>query len=197
MSPPPLAHALLCAFSGLVLGGCFAPEPKPDDWLAYGFRSPEATFHSYLTALAGDKPELEYRCLSQGMKEREGGTLLAYLTFRDQILGARPWLKAAARADIESVQRLGPDRARIEARVDWMFWDESFSVELVAEDFYEYWSDGERLEDGYHPFALRPAGESVVATVPAPVDSDLSDITELRYAREWKIDLIELPGAEP
>ena len=184
MSPPPRAHAALCVFSGLVLAGCrIAPEPKPDDWLAYGFRSPEETFRSYLTALAGDKPELEYTCLSQAMKEREGGSLLAYLTLRDEILGAQPWLKAAARAKVESVERLGPDRARIEARVDWLFWDEPFSVELVSEDFYEFWSDAERVEDGYDDFELDVKGGRALAAVPAPEEVDPEEITELRYGR--------------
>ena len=198
MSLPPLAHAAGVLFSALALAGCFAPEPEPDDWLAYGFRSPEETFRSYLTALAGDKPELEYTCLSQAMKEREGGNLLAYLTFREELFFSRPWLKAAARAEVVGEpQHLGPDRVRLDARVEWMFWDESFAVELVAEGFYEYWSGSERVEDAYHAFELRREGAAVVARVPAPEDVDLAEITELRLGRDWKIDRIELPGVEP
>lgn len=197
MSLPPFARAVLLFSAGLPLACCLAPEPEPDDWRAYGFRGPETTFRSFLTALAGDRPELEYLCLSQDLKEREGGNLLGYLEFRDELKRSMPWLKAAARAEIERVEPRGPDRARIEARVDWLFWDESFTVELVAEDFYEYWSDGERVEDGYHGFALRPEGESVLMAVPAPEEVDLAEITELRGGREWKIDDFELPDAEP
>jgi hypothetical protein len=175
------------------LSGCFAPKPKPDDWRAFGFRGPEATFHSFLTALAGDRPDLEYTCLSADLKRREGGNLLGYLEFRDELRREMPWLKAAARAGIEGVEMLAPDRARILARIDWLFWDETFTVDFVAEDFYEYWSLGQRVEDGFQAFAPRREGARVVAQAPAPEEADLSEITELRLGREWKVDGIALP----
>ena len=183
--------------AALPLAACLAPEPEPEDWLAYGFRGPEETFRSFLTALAGDRPDLEYTCLSQGLKERQGGNLLGYLTLRDELRHKMPWLKAAARAEIESVERQGQDRARVVARVDWLLWDETFAVELVAEGFYEFWADAERVEDGFYPFALRAERGNAVARVPAPEEADLNAVTELRLGREWKIDSFELPDEAP
>jgi hypothetical protein len=198
MSLPPRARAGIWLLAAVPLAACLAPEPEPEDWLAYGFRGPEATFRSFLTALAGDQPTLEYSCLSQAFKEREGGNLLGYLTLRDELRRKMPWLKAMARAEIESVERPGPDRARLVARVDWLFWDETFAVELVAEGFYEFWADAERMEDGFHPFALRAERGDAVARVPAPEETDLNAITELRFGKEWKIDSFDLPDeAQP
>jgi hypothetical protein len=197
MSLPPLARAGIFLLAALPLAACLAPEPEPEDWLAYGFRGPEEAFRSFLTALAGDRPVLEYTCLSQALKERQGGNLLGYLTLRDELHRKMPWLKAAARAEIEEVERLGQDRARLVARVDWMFWDETFAVQLVAEDFYEFWAEGERVEDGFYPFALRAERGNAVARVPAPEEADLDSISELRLGREWKIDSFELPDEAP
>ena len=176
----------------LGLGGCLAPQPCPEDWLDYGFRGPEQTFRAFLTALAGDRPDLEYRCLSQSFKDRHQGSLMGYLLFRDQLFDDMPWLKAAARAEVESVEDLGPRRARVHARVDWLFWDEPFHVDLVREDFYEYWSGDERIGDDF--FDFRPSAEdrSVVLRLPPPEDYGLHELTEVRAGSEWKIDAILL-----
>ena len=181
----------------LALGGCLAPSPEPDDWLAFGFGGPEATVRSFLTALAGDRPDLEYLCLSRGLKDREGGNLLGYLVFRDELKRSRPWLKAAARAEIESVERLpadgGPERARVHARVDWLFWDETFAVDVVADDFYEYRSDADLLEDGYAEFAPVARDGAVVLSLPELEEAELGDATGIRAGIEWKIDALTLP----
>ena len=197
MSSPPFARAGILALLAAAPTACFAPRPQPDDWMAYGFRSPEETFRSFLTALAGDRPELEYRCLSQALKRREGGTLLGYMRLRDELFDEMPWLKAAARAEVEQVEPLGRDRARVHARVDWLFWDEAFEVVLVSEEYFELYRGAERVEDGFHAFAPQVQGEVLLAAVPAPTEVGLAEITEIRHGREWKIDAIRPPGAPP
>jgi hypothetical protein len=166
----------------------------PDDWLAFGYASPETAVRSFLTALAGDRPELEYRCLSRDLKNRHQGNLIGYLVFRDELRRAQPWLKAAARAEIESVELDGPDRALVHARVDWMIWDEAFTIEVVAYGFYEYRSGADLLEDGYlEEFAPSARGDAVLLALPPLEEAELSDVTEARAGREWKINAILLP----
>jgi hypothetical protein len=184
----------MLAAAALALAGCLAPAPEPDDWLAFGYGGPEATVRSFLTALAGDRPDLEYLCLSRGLKDREGGNLLGYLVFRDELRRSHPWLKAAARAEIESVEHPAPGRARVHARVDWLFWDESFVVDLVAAGFYEYRSGAELLEDGYFDFAPVARDGAVVLALPAPEEAELGDATAIGAGTEWKIDALTLPN---
>jgi hypothetical protein len=193
LRPGPLAAAAIAALGAC----CIAPSPEPEDWLDVGYRGPEQTVRTFLTALAGDRPDLEYLCLSQSLKEREGGNLLGYLELRDQLLHQMPWLKAAARARIERVEHIARDRARVHARVDWLLWDETFRVDLVSEEFYEYWSGSDRLEDGYLGFAPEPRRGTVLLELPALEDADLDDVTEVRAGLEWKIDAFTPPEPEP
>jgi hypothetical protein len=188
----------------LVLPSCLAPKPEPDDWLAWGYRSPEATARSFLTALGADRPDLEYRCLSENYKKKAGGNLLAYLILRDQLRADMPWMRAAVRTEVVSIDRPSDDRAHLVGRIDWLFWDKSFAVDLVAEDYYEWWLGDERIDDGFHPLTILDRGEYearfanlVLAGAPAPEDVALGDITELRVGTEWKIDGISLLDPEP
>ncbi|MEM7308717.1 MAG: hypothetical protein AAF682_18690 [Planctomycetota bacterium] len=197
MSLPRHARAGILAFAAFVGGSCLAPEPTPEDWLGYGFRRPEDTFRAFLTALAGDRPELEYRCLSNALKKREGGNLLGYLVLRDQLFDDMPWLKAAARAEVEEVEYFGPDLAQVTARVDWLFWDEVFTVVLVREEYYELRADGELVGDDYYPFEPVNADGYTVIRVPAAEDFAPDELSEVRLGREWKIDGIPLQDQQP
>jgi len=164
--------------------------------MEFGYASPDATVRSFLTALAGDRPDLEYLCLSRDLKERTDGNLLGYLVFRDELKRQMPWLKAAARAEIVGVEPVGSGgRARVTARVDWMFWDESFVIEVVSDEFYEYWSGADLLEDGYGSFAPLERDGTVWFAAPALEEAELSDVTQARQGREWKIDSLLLPDS--
>ncbi len=165
------------------------PTPEPDDWLAYGFRSPEATFLSFQTALAGDRADLEYLCISAAFKKREAASLFAYEIFRRELFDDMPWLRQMTRADVERVEDVRPGRKRLHARVDWLLWNEPFYVDLVHEDFFEYWSDDERIYDDFwslNELEFRERGLRVQLPWPDEVEAD--DVTEVRAGREWKID---------
>ena len=181
-----------------LLVGCLA-APTPEDWLAVGFRTPEATFATFQTALRADQAQLEYLCLGTDFKRRVGASLFGYLEYRRELFGAQPWLKWAATAEIEQVQRLSEHRVRLVAEVDTWFHDETFAVELVREDYWELYVDGVRRHDdlsSWRRLARERDGELTVA-VPLPEGLSATEVSELRAGREWKIDafLEGSPGA--
>ena len=59
------------------------------------------------------------------------------------------------------------------SRVDWMFWDESFVIEVVSDEFYEYWSGADLLEDGYGSFAPLERDGTVWFAAPALEEAEL------------------------
>ena len=88
-----LAYAFLLSAWALS-GGCVG-APKPKDWLAVGFRSPEQTSRTFQTGLRAGFPELEYRCLGAAFKRRAAGemgafSLLGYVEFRRELFRAQP-----------------------------------------------------------------------------------------------------------
>jgi hypothetical protein len=184
-----LAYACLLPAWAL-FAGCVGP-PRDEDWLALGFRSPEQTFRTFQTGLRADLPDLEYRCLGADFKRRSGGiSLLAYAEFRRELFRENRWLEYAAWARIRSVRELAPGRVRIEAEVDTWFYDASFDVDLVREDFYELWVGDRRVDDGlarWERLAEERDGKLLVE-VPLPAGLALPGIGELRAGREWKID---------
>ena len=202
-----LAYAFLLSAWALS-AGCVGP-PKPKDWLAVGFRSPEQTFRTFQTGLRAEFPELEYRCLGADFKRRAAGemgafSLLGYVEFRRELFRTQPYLKYAAWAEIRSVTELAPGRVQIQAEVDTWFHDESFTVELVREDFYELWSDAptshsEKVADDFADWdrIARAREGSLVVTVPMPEGRSVSDLGELRAGGEWKIDGFPLPSHDP
>jgi len=193
-----LAYAFL--LSAWVLSpGCLS-GPRDEDWLAVGFRSPEQTFRTFQTGLRAGLPDLEYRCFGADFKRLAGGiTLLGYVEYRRELFRGRPWLKLAAKARIRSVTELAPGRVRILAEVDTWFHDESFTVELVREDFYELWIGDQRIADDLADWGriARARGDSLVVTVPLPDGRTVAELGELRAGGEWKIDGFPLPSRAP
>lgn len=181
-------YAALCAAWAL-FAGCLA-APRAKDWLAVGYRTPRQTFATFQTGMRADLPDLEYRSLSGAFKRREGVTQLAYREFRSELFRAKPWLALAAQAHVRSVTPLADDRVRLVAEVDTWFHDETFAVELVREDYYEVWIDGQRVDDDLASWRLlaREKDGALVVTVPLPEGRTVREIGELRAGREWKID---------
>src|SRR5262249_5132038 len=143
--------------------GCLS-EPKAEDWLAVGFRTPEQTFRTFQTGLRADLPDLEYRCFGADFKHRVGGSLLAYVGR----LRPQPLLKYAAKAKIKKVQELSPERVRIEAEVNVWFHHRSFTVDFVREDFYELYEGEKRVDDDLADWdrIVRQRNDELVVTVP-------------------------------
>jgi len=184
------------------LPGCLVPAPQPDDWLAVGFRTPAQSFQTLQTAIAGKRPDLEYRCLSEGFKGREGLTELTWREFRSVLLKERPWIRQIARAEIDRVEALGPGRARLFATIPSPLGglgSTPIAVDLVAEEFWELRVEGELADDGFAPLAstLRIAdhAQEITATVPLRGGLGLDALTGIAVGREWKIDGFGAPAA--
>jgi hypothetical protein len=177
-----------------LLAGCLA-APRPEDWLAVGHRTPEATFATFQTALRADLPELEYRCLGSDFKRRLGAdlgsvSLLGYLEFRRELFRSQPWLKLAATARVKEVRALSERRVRLVAEVDTWFHDEIFALEFVREDFWELYSGANRRADDFAPWRelVVPGEGELRVHVPLPAGLTAREVSELRAGQEWKID---------
>jgi hypothetical protein len=203
--------ALVAAAVAAALLGCCVSAPEPEDWLAAGaapFRTPEATFRTFRTALAGDAGDLEYRCWSVGFKRAHSVTQLVYLEFRKRLLEENPWARHLARAKVVETRTIAPDRVLLVAEVDAFFKTVRVHVGCVREEFFDVigpeFSSGDALElesvvrasDG----AWGEPGLAVELWVPLPEPRTLGDVSEIRVGREWKIDSLETiaePTEEP
>lgn len=182
------------------LGGCRLAPPTDEAWLAVGFRTPRQTFETFQTALRADDPHLEYRCLAQGLKAREGLNELAYRTFREDLFRENPWLKFAAEGKVIGETRPSEDRCTLLAEVSKTFVKRTFLVKLVREDFYEVYAGGELLDDGFASFERSlssPADGELDVRLPLPPETDVHSLSEARLGREWKIDsFAEVTGSD-
>lgn len=200
---------LLAVLLAAALGGCRLAPPTDQAWLAVGFRTPRQTFATFQTALRADRPHLEYRCLAQELKAREGLNELAYRTFREDLFRENPWLKFAAEACVVSESRPEPGRAVLVAQVSKLFVERTFEVELVREDFYELWSEGELADDGFANFTRNASSENegeLLIVLPLSPGLSVAELSEARLGREWKITgfaevpeelVARSPAAEP
>ena len=94
-------YALLPALWAWILCACCVSPATPEDLVAVGFRTPEQTFKTFQTALRSELYGWEYKCLSPGFKERNGGiTELSWRIFREELW----WLKYAGQAEIVSLR---------------------------------------------------------------------------------------------
>lgn len=185
-SPLRVLFGLLLACA--LLASCLA-APKAEDWLAVGFQRPRQTFRTFQTGLRADDPDLEYRCLSSGFKRRNNVSQLTYREYRRELFRRAPWLKWAAGAKVRKETVLATDRVRIRAEVSTWLHDETFEVDLVREDFYELWVDGERVDDDAVPWneLAREQDGDLVVRVPLG-DLGWQDVGQLVAGHEWKID---------
>lgn len=190
MIPPRLLGAPLLL---LLSGGCCVAPPRSDDWLAVGWRSPNQTFASFQTAIRADSAELEYRSFSNGFRERNGISKIAWREARAQLRARYPWLRKGI-ADARFVKPPLVEGAR--ARAEVVSHGTLLRIEFVREDFAELWEGESLVADSLVPFeqtSFVQAGGSgshwFQASVVLPSgDETGSAITELRIGREWKID---------
>lgn len=193
-----LALALL---GGGAANGCATRAPLAREWLAVGFRSPEQCLASFQVALAGEAPDLEYRCFSSGMRRREGLSQLAYREARERLLREQPAIRRLAAARVRGRETRGDGSVvlLVEARAYWTsVWLE---VVLVREGYVEAFG-GERL---LHDASLPARSDALwrVAELdgrtrvelelewPAEAAGAPGELTELRSGLEWKIDSIQ------
>lgn len=190
---PTLAAALL------TLLGCQVPRPEPAALVATGFRTPEQTFATFQSALAADLIDLEYRCFGSAFKRREGLSQLAWRAWRAELLSTWPAVRRLATAQITRSEALAPDRWFLAGRVEYLWLDFDFEVELTREDFYELYIDGQRalddnlVWDGVLSIEEHPdpwGTPSLFASVPVSEPIDPNVLTEVRLGREWKIDAL-------
>jgi hypothetical protein len=186
--------------------------PDPGDWLAVGFRSPRQTWRTYQTALAGDRPELEYRCFAASFKSQYGFSVLEYVTFRDELLEEQPLVRFVAEAEVVSERRsVDGNYHELIAEISKLGTTVQMRVLLEREAFAELWVDDvqvqsiglDRLDDAQWSQlnANNGSGFGVSAFVdyelwedpPPNGDYDERDVSEFRIGAEWKIaDLVPL-----
>jgi hypothetical protein len=179
----------------LSLAGCRVAAPRPDQWLAVGFRSPEQTFATFCTAVASNQADLEYRCLGAYFKQSNGLNQLGYRSFREKLLERWPWIRELANADVEASEPVEDGVWRIQARVKFLWKVQRFEVLLQREDYYELFAGNELVMDGAtdFPAAVRVEPGQAGLEVGVPTQTPIPEppageqVTEVRVGREWKI----------
>lgn len=192
---------LLALLAALALcTACAGPDVRSELSQA-GFRTPRQTFDTYRAAFLSDLITLEYLCLSDSFKRANGITILNYGEVRENLLRDQRFLRfGLGRAKVIRIEALGANRVRLHIQSESLFHDVQFKCELVREDFYEIWANGERLQDDHlerfsNAFRITPdADGNPVAQSWAALEDPTSGIriTEFRVGREWKIDFINL-----
>jgi hypothetical protein len=178
--------------------------PAVHEVLATGFRTPEQTFHTFQIGWRGDEPDLERRCFSRDFCERNHVSRLTYREFRDRLIADEPFLRLGiADAELDGPAEIQGDRARLRAKSH----GRHFTVRLVRDDVAEVYRDGERVLgeslsfEAHTLFQTRPEGGELLwgyVELPAdlPKEADGRTISELRLAREWKIDDLQLTDGD-
>lgn len=203
-SPPPrpARSPFSWAAAGLVLAslaGCVA-APTPAEWMAVGYRTPLQTLRTFQTAVRAEEPDLELRCFSSAFRERNHVSRLTWREFLEQLEREQPFLrKGVADAEVDGPIELHPDRARIHLTSHGV----ALSVDFVLEGFGQVWEGENLLVDRDLRFAdpdhagiqEGDAGRRwIYGRLALPEQAEFSTVTEIRLAREWKIDGIESLG---
>lgn len=186
----------------LLAGACLGPSHPPEALTRIGFRSPRQTFETFFAAFDYRIYGLEFRCLSEGFKRRNGVSDLTWREFRDELEREHALLRLAARAEIVEERVEGPDSHWIVARAA----GRTVRLHFVREEFFEIYAGDLRATDGV-PTDGRPwKFDRNAARVTAAVDLepevaatlDSASISEFRVGFEWKLDdFVEDPDAHP
>jgi hypothetical protein len=199
MVPPRFLGATLVL---LAAGGCCVAPPRPDDWLAVGWRSPTQAFGSFQTAIRADSAELEYRAFSTGFRDRHRISKLGWREAREKLREEYPWLrKGIADAEFKSVPVVEGDRAHGVI----VSHGTEVAIGFVREDFAQLWEGDALVSDELVVFRdatfVQKGGDQTPefhghVALPSG-DETGSAITELTIGREWKIDSFEAIEATP
>jgi hypothetical protein len=193
------AGLFLLAFCVLDLAGCVS-APTSKDWMEVGYRTPLQTLRTFQTAVRAEEPDLELRCFSSAFRARNQISRLTWREFLEDLERREPWIrKGIADAEVEgSIERHG-DRARLHLASHGY----QMRVDLVLEDIGQVWAGDRLLVDQDLSFSDPEhtgiqsgpgGGRWIYGRLALGTDADPADITELRVAREWKIDGIENLG---
>ena len=191
---------LLGAHSAAVLlAGCVA-APTSKDWLEVGYRTPLQALHTFQTAVRAEEPDLELRCFSASFRSRNHVSRLTWREFWDELEHREPWLrKGISDAEVVGAIEQHGDRARIQLASHGI----RLKADLVLEDSGQVWAADRLLVDEDLRFAdpehtglqTGPSGDRwIYGRLALPAQPELAAVTELRLAREWKIDGIENLG---
>jgi len=193
----PLVLALpSCALVADLL--CPAPPDVPD----MSFVTPEATFHSFQRAVQANNERLEYRCLSEFLKEREEIDLQRYVLgrrhfFRKNREEVEAFKKATLlRVDYDRIYEFSPEGHEI-ARVILTSGDLTGEFLLINTPYWEIEVAREGEEpDAYDDFLDADLASSVrvegrVLRVDVPLDDvgelDPASIAGVEMKNEWKV----------
>lgn len=192
-----------------VVAGCCVTPPTAEEILNLGFRTPEMTFRTFQAGVRGDLPLLEYRCFSVDYRSRNRLSQLTYREFRERELASSPWFqKGVADAKILASESLEEGRHLLRVGSH----GHELEVVFVREDFWQLWSNADRLVDqplprgGFSDSADILVNDPPLVVASAELTPDLVDrpleelreqFTEFRVGREWKIDHIEQPADPP
>jgi hypothetical protein len=183
----------------VALAGCVS-APTSRDWMEVGYRTPVQTVRTFQTAVRAEEPDLELRCFSNGFRERNHISRFAWREFFDELEREQPFLrKGIADAKVaEPVERKG-DSARIVLSSHGV----SMRIDLVLEGSGQVWAGEDLVADEDVRFAdpdyfgvINGEGGArwIYARMPLASGVDARAVTEMRLAREWKIDGIETLG---
>ena len=191
-------RARALALSVLALSACRVSPPTAAELLAVGYRTPQQTFATFQTGIRAEEPDLQRSCFSARFLAENRLSKLNWREYIDVLREREPLLRyglAEARVE-EPVERSGT-RARLTARTH----GRALVLDLVLEEYFEVWSGPELVADGdvverigiqetadggRWLYGQVPLGERAIAP---------AQVTELRLAREWKIEGIGLADA--
>ncbi|MDZ4774231.1 MAG: hypothetical protein SGI72_13960 [Planctomycetota bacterium] len=193
MSPPRILGALLPLF---IASSCCVAPARSDDWLAVGWRSPTQAFTTFQTAIRADSAELEYRTFSNGFRERNQISKIAWREAREELRKRYPWLRKGI-ADAAFVSP--PEVVGARAHATIASHGTEIAIEFVREDFAELWEGDTLVADDLVVFDRATFVQKGAdgrrwfqGSVALPSgDESGSEITEQRLGREWKIDSFE------
>ena len=193
---PHLAAALVIAgLAGLGGTSCICP-PSSREWLGIGFRSPAQAVTTFQVAIRADEPELEYRCFSDGFRRRNRISKMVWLEAREELRREYPWMRRGiVDAVIEGPVSVSGDRASAMLETHGT----RIRVEFVREDFVELYGPEGLVYDDFQPFDRTTGvqngssgGRWIYGTFELPPALPAgTEMTELRFGREWKLDAFE------